>query len=93
MGDLPCRFLAVNRVRQSRPRQSIGCGNRASRGDEKAAELAALFETTNPAELTRKITAIQTRLIALAKDKTNAVTANGSRAKPAEARDQLSRAS
>jgi len=61
--------------------------------DEKAAELAALFETTNPAELTRKITAVQTRLITLAKDKTNAVTASGSRAKPAEARDQLSRAS
>ncbi|HZJ39506.1 MAG TPA: hypothetical protein VFD20_00965 [Demequina sp.] len=61
--------------------------------DVAAVELAALFETTNPAELTRKITAIQTCLIALAKDKTNAVTANGSRAKPAEARNQLSRAS
>jgi hypothetical protein len=60
---------------------------------EKAAELAALFEITDPAELTRKITAIQTRLIALAKDKTEAVTANVSRAKPDEARDQLSRAS
>ena len=61
--------------------------------DVKTAELAALFATTNPADLTRKITTIQTRLIALAKDKTNAVTANISRAKPAEARDQLSRAS
>jgi hypothetical protein len=60
---------------------------------EKAAEFATLFEATNPAELTRKITAIQTRLIALAKDKTEAVTANLSRAKPDEARDQLSRAS
>jgi len=60
---------------------------------EKAAELASLFEITNPAELTRKITAIQTRLIALAKDKTEAVTANVSRAKPDEARNQLSRAS
>jgi hypothetical protein len=59
----------------------------------KAAELAALFEATNPAELTRQITAIQTRLIALAKDKTEAITANLSRAKPDEARDQLSRAS
>jgi hypothetical protein len=61
--------------------------------DVKTVELAGLFDTTNPADLTRKITAIQTRLIALAKDKTNAVTANISRAKPAEARDQLSRAS
>ena len=47
----------------------------------------------NPAELTRKITTIQTRLITLAKDKTEAVTASVTRAKPAEARDQLSRAS
>jgi hypothetical protein len=60
---------------------------------EKAAELAALFEVTNPAELTRKITAIQTRLINLAKDKTSAVTASVSRAKIGEARDHLSRAS
>jgi hypothetical protein len=42
----------------------------------KAGELAALFEDTNPADLTRKITTIQTRLIALAKDKTGAVTAS-----------------
>ena len=62
-------------------------------GRPSGKHLAALFETANPAELTRKIKAIQTRLIALAKDKTNAVTANGSRAKPAEARNQLSRAS
>jgi len=61
--------------------------------DVAAVELAALFETTNPAELTRKITAMQTCRIALAKDNTNAVAANGSRATPAEARDQLSRAS
>jgi hypothetical protein len=60
---------------------------------EKAAELTTLFEVTNPAELTRKITAIQSRLITLAKDKTEVVTANLSRAKPDEARDQLSRAS
>ena len=60
---------------------------------QKAAELATLFEATNPAELTRQITAIQTRLIALAKDKTEAVTASLSRANTDEARDQLSRAS
>lgn len=60
---------------------------------EKAAEVAALFEATNPAELTRRITTIQTQLIALAKDKTAAITASVSRAKPAQARDQLSRAS
>ncbi len=42
---------------------------------EKAAEFAALFEAMNRAELTRKITAIQTRLINLAKDKTKAITA------------------
>jgi hypothetical protein len=35
----------------------------------KAGELAALFEDSNPAELTRKITVTQTRLIALAKTK------------------------
>ena len=60
---------------------------------KKAAELATVFEATNPAELTRQITAIQTRLIALATDKTTAITANVSRAKPDGARDQLSRAS
>jgi len=47
---------------------------------EKAAEFAALFEATNPAELIRKIITIQTRLIALAKDKTAAITASVSRA-------------
>jgi hypothetical protein len=57
------------------------------------AALASLLEITNPADLTRKITAIQTRLINLAKDKTNAVTASITRAKPAEARTQISRAS
>ena|GEM_PF-6089868 len=59
----------------------------------KAGELAALFEDTNPADLTRKFTVIQTRLIALAKDKTGAVTASVSRAKIGEAPDQLLRAS
>jgi hypothetical protein len=60
---------------------------------EKAAELPALFGVTNQAEPTRKITTIQTRLIALAKDKTAAITASVSRAKIGEARDHLSRAS
>ena len=60
---------------------------------EKATECATFFEATNPAELTRKITTIQNRLITLAKDKTSAVTASVSRAKIGEARDQLSRAS
>jgi hypothetical protein len=46
----------------------------------KTQELATLFEETNPALLTRKITATQTRLINLAKNKTSAVTANVSRA-------------
>lgn len=41
---------------------------------ERATELAQLFEDTNPAELTRRITAIQTRLFSLAKDKTEALT-------------------
>jgi hypothetical protein len=59
---------------------------------EKAAEFVALFEATNPAELTRKITAIQNRLINLAKDKTEAITASITRAKIDEARDQISRA-
>lgn len=58
----------------------------------KATELASVFEATNPAELTRQITTIQTRLIALAKDKTTAITAAVSRAKTDEARNQLSRA-
>ena len=59
----------------------------------KAAEFQALFNDTNPAELTRQITAIQTRLIALAKDKTNALTASVSRAKIDEAPKQITRAS
>ena len=60
---------------------------------EKTAELAALFQSTNPAELTRQITAIQTRLIHLAAAKTAAISAGVSRAKPGEARTHLSRAS
>jgi hypothetical protein len=58
----------------------------------KAAEFAALFQATNPADLTRKITAIQSRLINLAKDKTEAITASISRAKIDEACTQVSRA-
>ena len=60
---------------------------------ERAAELAQLFEATNPADLTRQITTIQTRLISLAKDKTNAITASITRAQIGEAPNQLSRAS
>jgi hypothetical protein len=47
----------------------------------KATEFAALFEATNPAELTRKITAIQIRLINLAEEKTKAISTSVSRAK------------
>lgn len=60
---------------------------------DSVAEFQVLFNDTNPAELTRQITAIQTRLIALAKDKTNALTASVSRAKISEAPKQISRAS
>ena len=48
---------------------------------EKVAKFAALFEVTKPAELTRKITTIQTRLINLAQDKSDAVMGSVSRAK------------
>ena len=60
---------------------------------DSAGEFQALFNDTNPAELTRQITAIQTRLITLAKDKTEALTASVSRAKIGEAPKQISRAS
>jgi hypothetical protein len=56
---------------------------------DTAARYAALFEATNPAEVTRQITRIQTRLIALARDKTTAL----SRADSHEAPDHISRAS
>jgi hypothetical protein len=59
----------------------------------KTQELATLFEETNPALLTRKITATQTRLIILAAAKTDTITNSVSRAKIGEARDHLSRAS
>jgi hypothetical protein len=59
----------------------------------KAVELAQLMETTNPADLTRGITAIQTQLIALAAAKTRALEASSTRAEIAEARTTLSRAS
>jgi hypothetical protein len=48
---------------------------------DRATELTALFRTTNPADLTRHITAIQNPLIALAKDKTDALTASVTRTK------------
>jgi hypothetical protein len=59
----------------------------------RAAELAEVFEETNPAELTRQITMIQSRLISLARDKTEAVTVTVSRAKIGEAAEPISRAS
>ncbi len=59
----------------------------------RTTELNTLFDAVNPADLTRAITAIQTRLIHLAAAKTTAIRANTSRAKPDEARTHLSRAS
>jgi hypothetical protein len=61
--------------------------------EAKAAELAALMETTNPADLTRGITTIQTQLIALAAAKTQALEASSTRAQIDEARELISRAS
>lgn len=61
--------------------------------EAKATELAELMEATNPANLTRGITAIQTQLIALAAAKTRALEASATRAEIAEARTTLSRAS
>lgn len=61
--------------------------------DQKAAELEALLAETNPAQLTRGITEIQTRLIHLASAKTDALSRTASRAKPGEARAPISRAS
>ncbi|MCD4853609.1 hypothetical protein LN996_22565, partial [Arthrobacter sp. AK01] len=61
--------------------------------EAKATELAELMETTNPAELTRGITRIQTQLIALAAEKTQALEASITRAEITEARTTLSRAS
>ena len=56
-------------------------------------QLAELFEATNPAELTRKITRIQQELIRLAADKNKALISDLSRAKIGEARTVISRAS
>ena len=61
--------------------------------ETKAAELADLMEATNPADLTRGITTIQTQLIALAAAKTRALEASATRAEIDEARTTLSRAS
>ena len=60
---------------------------------DRAVELARVFDETNPGDLTRQITAIQTRLIVLAKDKTKTITASVSRAKIDEAPEQISQAS
>ena len=59
----------------------------------KAVELAELMETTNPADLTRGITAIQTQLIAHGAAKTRALEASSTRAEIVEARTTLARAS
>ena len=61
--------------------------------EAKTAELAALMEITNPADLTRGITTIQTKLIALAAAKTRALEDSSTRAQIAEASTTLSRAS
>lgn len=61
--------------------------------DAKRAELEGIFDATNPAELTRRIVDIQTRLIHLAAAKTDVLSQTVSRANSDEARDQLSRAS
>ena len=60
---------------------------------DKILDLATQFEAINPAELTRGITAIQTRLIHLAAAKTTAHRTSVTRAKPDEAREHISRAS
>lgn len=60
---------------------------------EQRAELEALFETTNPADLTRRIVDIQARFIHRAAAETDALKQAVSRAKPHEACDNLSRAS
>ncbi len=59
----------------------------------KAAELAELMEITNPADLTRGITTIQTQLITLAAAKTRALETSSTRAQIDEASKTLSRAS
>lgn len=61
--------------------------------EAKTAELYELMEATNPADLTRGITKIQTQLIALAAAKTRALEASSTRAEIDEARTTLSRAS
>lgn len=61
--------------------------------DTKRAELGAIFDDTNPAELTRGIVDIQTRLIHLAAAKTDVLSHAVSRANSDEARDYISRAS
>lgn len=61
--------------------------------NDKRTEFETLFQDTNPAELTRRITDFQTRLIHLAAAKTDVLTHEISRAESDEARGQLSRAS
>jgi hypothetical protein len=59
----------------------------------EAAKLAALFDATNPADLTPGITEIQLQLISLAAEKTQAMRQPSTRAKIREARTSISRAS
>jgi hypothetical protein len=61
--------------------------------EAKAAELAELMDKTNPADLTRGITTVQTQLIALAAAKTRALEASSTRAQMDEAREVISRTS
>lgn len=60
--------------------------------EQTRAELQTLFDATNPADLTRRIVDIQTRLIHLAAAKTDTLSHQTSRAKPDEARTRISRA-
>ena len=60
--------------------------------DAKTSELANLFSNTNPADLTRRIITIRTRLFSFANDKSNAVTADVSRENPVAVREHPSRA-
>ena len=61
--------------------------------EAKAAELAHMMTVTNPADLTRGISTIQTQLITLAAAKTQALEASSTRAQIAEARTTHSRTS
>ena len=59
-------------------------------GRRRAVAIARDFDETNPGDLTRQITAIQTRVIVLAKGKNESITVNVSRAKIDGALGQIS---